>query len=76
MLSLLRSMLDSIYHRILKLLKIIFWASFTLNYTRGIWKVLSMGLYLSNQFTNPIMFGINLKSYLSSMLWHKFHEAI
>ena len=44
--------------------------------TRGIWKVLSMGLYLSNRFTNPIMFGINLKSYLSSMLWHKFHEAI
>ena len=24
-------------------------------YTRGIWKVLSMVLYLSNQFTNPIM---------------------
>ena len=44
--------------------------------TRGIWKVLSMVLYLSNRFTNPIMFGINFKSYLSSMLWHKFHEDI
>ena len=43
-------------------------------YTRGIWKVLSMVLYLSNRFTNPIMFGIILKSYVSSMLWHKFHE--
>ena len=32
--------------------------------------------YLSNQFTNPIMFGIILKSYLSSMLWHNFHEDI
>ena len=44
--------------------------------TRGIWKVLSMVFYLSNRFTNPIMFGIILKSYLSSMLWHKFHEDI
>ena len=44
--------------------------------TRGIWKVLSMVLYLSNRFTNLIMFGIILKSYLSSMLWHKFHEDI
>ena len=26
--------------------------------TRGIWKVLSMVFYLSNRFTNPIMFGI------------------
>ena len=26
--------------------------------TRGIWKVLSMVFYLSNQLTNPIMFGI------------------
>ena len=43
---------------------------------RGIWKVLSMVLYLSNQFTNPIMFGIILKRYLSSMLLHKFHEDI
>ena len=33
-------------------------------YTRGIWKVLGMVFYLSNQFTNPIMFGIILKSYL------------
>ena len=45
-------------------------------YTRGIWKVLSMVFYLSNGFTNPIMFGIILKSYLSPMLWHKFHEDI
>ena len=44
--------------------------------TRGIWKVLSMALYLSNRFTNPIMFGIILKSYLSSMLWHNFNEYI
>ena len=33
-----------------------------------------MVFYLSNQFTNPIMFGIILKNYLSSMLWHKFHK--
>ena len=44
--------------------------------TRGIWKVLSTVFYLSNRFTKPIMFGIILKSYLSSMLWHKFHEDI
>ena len=25
---------------------------------------------------NPIMFGIILNSYLSSMLWHKFHEDV
>ena len=42
--------------------------------TRGIWKVLSMVFYLSNRFTKPIIFGIILKSHLSSMLWHKFHE--
>ena len=40
--------------------------------TRGIWKVLSMVFYLSNLFTNPIMFGINLKNYLFSMLWQIF----
>ena len=34
----------------------------------GIWKVLSMVFYLSNQFTNPIMFGIILKNYLSGLL--------
>ena len=45
-------------------------------HTRGIWKVLSMVFYLGNQFTNLIMFGIILKSYLFSMLWHKFHEDI
>ena len=44
--------------------------------TRGIWKVLSMVFYLSNRFTNPIMFGIILKSYLFSMLPHKFYEDI
>ena len=32
--------------------------------------------YLSNRFTNPTMFGIILKRYLSSMLWHKFYEDI
>ena len=36
--------------------------------TSDIWKVLSMVFYLSNQFTNPSMFGIILKSYLSSLL--------
>ena len=44
--------------------------------TRGIWKVLSMVFYLSNRFTNPIMFDIILKNYHSSMLWHKFHGDI
>ena len=44
--------------------------------TRGILKVLSMVFYLGNRFTNPIMFGIKLKSYLSSMLLNKFHEDI
>ena len=34
------------------------------NNMRGIWKVLSMVFYLSNRFTNPILFGIILKSYL------------
>ena len=33
-----------------------------LSYTRGIRKVLSMVLYLSNRFTNPMMCGIILKS--------------
>ena len=46
------------------------------NCTRGIWKVLSMVLYLSNQCTNPIMFDIILKNYLSFMLWHKLQEDI
>ena len=46
------------------------------DYTRGIWKVLSTVFYLSNRFTKPIMFGIILKSYLSSMLWHKGVLAI
>ena len=44
--------------------------------TWGICKVLSMVSYLSSRFTNPIMFGIILKSYPSSMLWHKFNEDI
>ena len=44
--------------------------------TRGIWKVLRMVFYLSNRFTNPIVFGIIVKSYLSSMLLHSFHEDI
>ena len=41
--------------------------------TIDIWKVLRMVFYLSNRFTNPIMFGIILKGYLPSMLWHKLH---
>ena len=44
--------------------------------TRGIWKVLSMIFYLRNRFTNLIMFGIILKSYIFAILWHKFHEDI
>ena len=44
--------------------------------TRGIWKVLSMVFYLSNRFTNPIIFGIILKSYLSSMLWQNFMRLL
>ena len=32
--------------------------------------------YLSNRFINPIIFGIILKSYLFSMVWHKFREDI
>ena len=44
--------------------------------TRGIWKVLSMVFLLSNRYIHPIMFGIILKSYLSSMLWQNFHEDI
>ena len=35
--------------------------------TTGIWNVLSMVFYLSNRFTNPIMFDIILKNYLSSI---------
>ena len=49
---------------------------FISNLTRGIWNVLSMVFYLSNQFANPIMFDISLKSYLTSMLCHKFREDI
>ena len=45
-------------------------------YPRGIWKILRMLFYLSDLFLNPIMFGIILKSYISSMLWHKYHEDI
>ena len=59
----------------LKILRIYFYFIDYYN-TRGIWKVLSMVFYLSNRFTKPIMFGIILKSHLSSMLWHKFHEDI
>ena len=44
------------------------------HYYEGIWKARSMVFYLSNRFTNPIMCGIMIKSYLSSMLWHLFHE--
>ena len=39
-----------------------------INCMRGIWKLRSIVFYLSNLFTKPIMFGIILKSYLSSML--------
>ena len=35
-----------------------------------------MVFYLTNGFTNPIMFGIILKKYFSSMLLHNFHEDI
>ena len=33
-----------------------------------------MVFYLSKRLTHSIMFGIILKSFLSSMLWHTFHE--
>ena len=39
-------------------------------------EILSMVFYLSNRFTNPILFDIILTNYLFSMLWHKFHEDI
>ena len=42
----------------------------------GIWNVLSMVIYLSNRFTNPIMFGTILKSRPFTTLWHKFQEDI
>ena len=42
-------------------------------YTRGIWKVLSMVFYLSNLFTNPIMFDIILKNYFSSTVCYGTH---
>ena len=35
-----------------------------------------MIFYLNNRFTNTVMFGIILKSYLSSILLHKFHMDI
>ena len=35
-----------------------------------------MAYYLSHRFTNRIMIGINLKSYLSSTLWHRFYWDI
>ena len=44
--------------------------------TRVIRKICSMVIYLSNWFTNTILFGIILKSYLSSMLWRKFYEDV
>ena len=59
----------------LNMLSLVSFAGMTLD-SRGIWKVLSMVLYLSNRFTNPIMCGIILKSYLSSILWHIFNEYI
>ena len=55
---------------------VLLWHFIITFWSRGIWKVLSMVLYLSNRLTNPIMCGIILKSYLSSMLWHKFNEYI
>ena len=35
-----------------------------------------MVFYLCNRFTDPIMFGIILKSYLSSMLRYRFRDDI
>ena len=45
-------------------------------HTRGIWKVFSMVFYLSNRFTNPVMFGFIWKNYLSPIIWHNFHKDI
>ena len=41
--------------------------------TRGVWKVRSTVVFLSNRYTNPFMYGIILNSYLPSMSGHKFH---
>ena len=49
--------------------------SFNLN-NWGIWKVRSMVIYLSNRFTNPIMFCIISKNHIFSMLCHILHEVI
>ena len=46
--------------------------SYLVQHTRGIWKVLSTVQYLSNQLTNPFMFGIILNSCLYSVLRNKF----
>ena len=58
---------DSLQERRTKHKLVIFYKIIN-NLTRGIWKVLSMVYYLRNQLTNPIMFGIILKNYLSSLL--------
>ena len=69
-------------HVILIVVSIYIWSKSKLllhlrvGHTRGIWKVLSMVFYLSNRFTNLIMFGIILKSYLFSMLWHNFMRLL
>ena len=39
-------------------------------------KFLAWSFISVTDFTDPIMFGIILKSYLSSMFWHNFHEDI
>ena len=48
-------------------------------HTRGIWKDFSMFFfffYLSNRFTNPVMFVFILKSYFSPIIWHNYHKDI
>ena len=46
------------------------------HFTRAIWKVRSMVFFLSNRLTIPFMFGITLKSYLSSVSGHHCHDNI
>ena len=64
------------YVNVFRINSVITKKSWYMSNTRGISKVHSMFFYLSNRFTNPIVFGIILMCYLSSMLWHKFHEVV
>lgn len=47
-----------------------------LEHKRGIWKVCSTLIFLSNGITNPFMLGIILNTHLPTLLWYKFYENI